>query len=83
MLFRAWYYDTWMHIGIVQFYVLPALDWIHTQVGGGGGRRYKTEAYNQMLKLTLPDFLSDWAYYKPVLVSSLFYASRFGLAVRR
>ena len=26
-----------------------------------------------MLKLTLPDFLSDWAYYKPILVSSLFY----------
>ena len=31
-------------------------------------RRYKTEACNQKLKLTL----SDWAYYKPVLVSLLF-----------
>ena len=35
-------------------------------------RKCKTEAYNQKLKQTLPDFLLDWAYYKPILVSSLF-----------
>ena len=27
------YYDTWMHIGIVQFYFLSALSLIHPQVG--------------------------------------------------
>ena len=36
-------------------------------------RRYKTEACNQKLKLTL----SDWAYYNPVLVSLLFYPLHF------
>ena len=36
-------------------------------------RRYETEACNQKLKLTL----SDWAHYKPILVSSLFYPLHF------
>ena len=26
------------------------------------------EAHNQKFKLTLPDFLSDWAYYKPIIM---------------
>ena len=59
------YYDTWTHTGIVQFYFLPAHKF---GVGGGGERRCETESYNQKLKQTLP----DWAYYKPILVSSLF-----------
>ena len=36
-------------------------------------RRYENEACNQKLKLTL----SDWAHYKPILVSSLFYPLHF------
>ena len=40
-------------------------------------RRYETEVYNQKLKRTLPDILLDWAYYKPILVSSLFYPLHF------
>ena len=70
------YYDSWMHIGIVQFYFLPALNWIHTYVGEKK-RRCEIEAYDQKLKRTLPDFLLDWAYYKPILVSSLFYPLHF------
>ena len=31
-------------------------------------KRYEIEAHNQKLKLTVPDFLSDWAYYKPVIM---------------
>ena len=31
-------------------------------------KRYEIEAHNQKLKLTLPDFLSDWAYYKPIIM---------------
>ena len=31
-------------------------------------KRYEIEAHNQKLKQTLPDFLSDWAYYKPVIM---------------
>ena len=30
-------------------------------------KRYEIEAHNQKLKLTLPDFLSNWAYYKPII----------------
>ena len=55
------YYDTWMHIGIVQFYFLPALNWIHTVKKLEKKRRRETEAYNQTLKRTLLDFLLDWA----------------------
>ena len=36
-------------------------------------RRYETDACNQKLKLTL----SDWAYYKPILLSLLFYPLHF------
>ena len=31
-------------------------------------KRYEIEAHNQKLKLTLPDFLSNWAYYKPIIM---------------
>ena len=34
----------------------------------GVEKRYEIEAHNQKLKLTLPDFLSDWAYYKSVIM---------------
>ena len=30
-------------------------------------KRYEIEAHNQKLKLTLPDFLSNWADYKPII----------------
>ena len=43
-------------------------EYTHKLGGGGGGRRCETESYNQKLKQTLP----VWAYYKPILVSSLF-----------
>ena len=43
----------------------------------GKKRRCKTEAYHQKLKRTLPHFLLDWAYYKLILVSSLFYPLHF------
>ena len=33
-------------------------------------KRYEIEAYNPQLKLTLPDFLSDWAYYKPITLNN-------------
>ena len=66
------YYDTSMHIGIVQFYFLPE----HIRKLEKK-RRCETKAYNQKLKRTLPDILLDWAYYKPILVSSLFYPLHF------
>ena len=31
-------------------------------------KKNEFEAYNQKLKLTLPDFLSDWAYYKSIIM---------------
>ena len=31
-------------------------------------KRYEIKAHNQKLKLTLPDFLSNWAYYKPIII---------------
>ena len=31
-------------------------------------KRYEIEAHNQKLKLTLPDFLSNWAYCKPIVM---------------
>ena len=31
-------------------------------------KRYEIEAHNQKLKLTLPNFLSNWAYYKPIIM---------------
>ena len=31
-------------------------------------KMYEIEACNQTLKLTLPDFLSDWACYKPIIM---------------
>ena len=31
-------------------------------------KRYEIQAHNQKLKLTLPDFLSNWAYYKPIIM---------------
>ena len=31
-------------------------------------KRYEIEAHNQKLKLTLPDFLSNCAYYKPIIM---------------
>ena len=66
------YYDTSMHIGIVQFYFLPE----HIRKLERK-KRCETKAYNQKLKRTLPDILLDWAYYKPILVSSLFYPLHF------
>ena len=61
-----------MHIGIVQFYFLPAVNWIYThKLEKEKKRRCETEAYNQKLKQTLPAFLLDWAYYKPILIASL------------
>ncbi len=66
------YYDTSMHIGIVQFYFLP--EHIHKLEKK---RRCETKSYNQKLKRTLRDILLDWAYYKPILVSSLFYPLHF------
>ena len=31
-------------------------------------KRYEIEAHNQKLKLTPPVFLSNWAYYKPIIM---------------
>ena len=35
-------------------------------------KRYEIAAHIQKLKLTLPDFLSNWAYYKPIIMLEQF-----------
>ncbi len=50
---------------------------LNTYISWRKKRRCETKSYNQKLKRTLRDILLDWAYYKPILVSSLFYPLHF------
>ena len=40
-------------------------------------KRYEIEAHNQKLKLTLPDFLSNWAFYKPIIMLEVIWLNSF------
>ena len=68
-----WYLNAHWHCSVLLF----ACTGLNTHISWKKRRRCETEAYNQKLKRTLPDFLLDWAYYKPILVSSLFYPLKF------